>query len=179
VSRSIETKRVAMGFRRARCPLVQSSEQKSFPKSDRLLDNGEVGRTVATHSDFGSYKTKKCSCGVQMNDFRLRVRITEFFRGSEAQAQADGTVAHEDGHVAAYKKKWDEIASGAWGIYGKCVPNTHPSCVGKRPEYEPQRALRLQLYGSLAPSRSFPPLVCLTSDFHILTVLASPGRGGA
>ena len=62
-------------------------------------------------------------------------------------------------------------------MIGHAMPNAS-KLRGQAAETEPQRASRLQLYGSLAPSRSFPPFVCLTSDFH-LDRARFAGRDGA
>jgi hypothetical protein len=71
------------------------------------------------------YKIGPCACGVRMNDFRVRARITEFFNESEAGAIANGDIKHEDQHVRAHRRKIEEIAGGARVIYMKCVS---PAC---------------------------------------------------
>jgi hypothetical protein len=59
---------------------------------------------------------------------------------------------------------------GCRNMIGHAMPNASKLC-GQAAETEPQRALRLKLYGSLPPSRSNAPAPCVST----LTALASPG----
>ena len=103
--------------------VVLAGRHFNYPLSAHGVD--ALGMTTLTDYTL-LMKTRRCSCGIMMHDFRISGTITEYFAGSEQQAKTpingESTLEHEDKHAVVLKEFTDTVADGAARIYGRCVP---------------------------------------------------------